>query len=58
MGREIFRIRIESRREGRFGYALIRIDKPDWLERSLDSFATEDEARNAGTKAIDKHFER
>jgi hypothetical protein len=50
-----FRLNVTNRRDARFGYAITRTDKPNWVEISLDTFETEDAAYQAGVTALTQH---
>ena len=51
-----FRLNVTNRRDARFGYAITRTDKPNWLEMSLDTFETENAAYQAGVAALTQHL--
>jgi hypothetical protein len=50
-----FRLNVAPRKDGKFGYAITRIDRPDWAELSLETFATEEKAYRAGVRALAEH---
>lgn len=52
-----FRMIIQRRDGGRYGYLITRIDSPDWTETSRDTFASVDDAATAASDAL-QHFKR
>jgi hypothetical protein len=52
-----FRMIIQRRDGGRYGYLITRIDSPDWTETSRDTFASVDDAATAASDAL-QHFRR
>ena len=51
-----FQLKVTNRRDGKFGYAITRTDKPNWVEISFDTFETKDAAYQAGVAALAQHL--
>jgi hypothetical protein len=51
-----FRIVIQARKGGRYGFVVTRTDEPNWAESSLKTFLSPEEAFAAGSVALERHM--
>lgn len=50
-----FRMIIQSRNDGRYGYVITRTDDPLWAEASFDTFDSIDEAAIAAGEVLERY---